>query len=67
MYIPRLDEQFIVVSMDLFMAGSETTSNTIEYAILFMILHPEIQAKVQAEIDMVVGNSRLPSIADKAR
>ena len=61
------DEQFIIVSMDLFLAGSETTSNTIEFAILFMILYPEVQKKVQAEIDAVIGTSRLPSIQDKPK
>jgi cytochrome P450 len=63
----HLDEQFITVSMDLFLAGSETTSNTIEFAILYMILYPEVQKRVQAEIDAVIGNSRLPSIADKQK
>ncbi len=61
------DEQFIVVSMDLFMAGSETTSNTMEFALLYMILHPEVQKKVQAEIDSVVGSNRFPSILDKPK
>jgi len=59
------DEQFIVVTMDLFLAGSETTSNTIEFAMLYLIQHPEVQRKVQAEIDAVVGRNRLPCISDK--
>ena len=33
--------------------------------ILAMVLHPEVQAKVQAEIDQVVGRSRLPTFADR--
>jgi len=69
-FIPSLkcsDEQFVIVSMDLFMAGSETTSNTIEFAILYMILHPEIQKKVQAEIDYVIGLNRYPSMLDKPK
>lgn len=31
-----------------------------------MALHPEMQAKAQAEIDAVIGNSRLPTISDRA-
>lgn len=31
-----------------------------------MALNPDIQAKAQEEIDRVVGNDRLPTIADKA-
>lgn len=33
---------------------------------LAMVLHPDIQAKARAEIDAVVGQDRLPTIADKA-
>jgi len=61
------DEQFVVVCMDLFMAGSETTSNTLEFAILYMILHPEVQEKVQTEIDSVIGQNRFPSMLDKPK
>jgi cytochrome P450 len=31
-----------------------------------MILYPEVQRKAQAEIDQVVGNSRLPDFSDEA-
>ncbi|KAJ6448206.1 cytochrome P450 [Mycena sanguinolenta] len=34
--------------------------------ILAMILNPAVQAKAQAEIDLVVGRDRLPTIADQA-
>lgn len=30
-----------------------------------MILFPEVQEKAQAEIDKVVGNDRLPAVADR--
>lgn len=30
-----------------------------------MILYPEVQAKAQSEIDSVVGNARLPCLADR--
>ncbi|KAH7886958.1 cytochrome P450, partial [Phlebopus sp. FC_14] len=33
---------------------------------LLMSLHPKIQAKAQAEIDVVVGSDRLPTIRDRA-
>lgn len=49
------------------MAGSETTSNTMEFAILYMILHPEVQRRVQAEIDSVIGQNRFPSISDRLK
>jgi len=61
------DEQFMIVSFDLFVAGAETTSNTLEFAILYMILNPQVQKKVQEEIDSVLGKDQRPTLADKAR
>jgi len=52
--------------LDLFIAGSETTSTSLTWAVLLMTRHPDIQAKVQEELDNVVGKSRTPSIEDKA-
>jgi len=63
--IISIEEQLITVLMDLFLAGAETTSNTLEFAILYMVLHPDIQARVQAEIDEVIGSSRSPVYGDK--
>ncbi|XP_009577930.1 PREDICTED: cytochrome P450 2D17 [Fulmarus glacialis] len=54
-----------LVTADLFAAGSETTSTTLRWAFLYMLLHPEIQSKVQAEIDKVIGRERSPTMADQ--
>lgn len=32
-----------------------------------MALYPEVQKKAQAELDAVVGSTRLPTMADRAR
>ena len=50
---------------DLFLAGSETTSTTLTWAALYMVRYPQIQKKVQEELDQVVGQNRPPSIKDK--
>ena len=39
-------EQIIHTTTDLFFAGSETTSSTLAFAILFMVREPEVQDKV---------------------
>ncbi|NXK92887.1 CP2DE protein, partial [Formicarius rufipectus] len=54
-----------LVTADLFGAGSETTSTTLRWALLYMLLHPEIQSKVQAEIDEVIGRERSPTMNDQ--
>ncbi|XP_041913253.1 cytochrome P450 2J2-like [Alosa sapidissima] len=52
--------------MDLFLAGTETTSTTLQWGLLLLIKYPDVQEKMQAEIDHVVGQSRQPSMADRA-
>ena len=39
---------------------------TVSHFILAMILHPEVLAKVQEEMDTVVGHGRLPTFSDRA-
>ncbi|XP_013392294.1 cytochrome P450 2U1-like [Lingula anatina] len=58
------ENQIISVAIDLFMAGFETVTTTLRWGFLYMALHPEIQAKVQEEIDSNLGD-RNPSITDK--
>ncbi|XP_024654453.2 cytochrome P450 2J2-like isoform X1 [Maylandia zebra] len=52
-------------AMDLFFAGSETTTTTLHWGLLYMIFYPDIQERVQAEIDAVIGSSRQPSMTDR--
>uniref|UniRef100_A0A8D3E3V4 Cytochrome P450, family 2, subfamily N, polypeptide 13 n=1 Tax=Scophthalmus maximus TaxID=52904 RepID=A0A8D3E3V4_SCOMX len=52
-------------SLDLFLAGTETTSTTLQWALVYLIRSPDIQEKVQAEIDSVIGQTRLPTMADR--
>ncbi|XP_067852274.1 cytochrome P450 2U1 [Heptranchias perlo] len=58
------DYLFYIIG-DLFVAGTDTTSNTVLWAILFMATYPEVQERVHREISAVVGESRPPSLKDK--
>lgn len=51
------NENLTMLVTDLFSAGMETTSTTLRWGILLMITHPDIQSKVQKEIEKVIGSS----------
>jgi len=41
--------------LQLFAAGSDTTSTTLRWAVLLMAQNPDVQVKIHQEIDTVVG------------
>ncbi|ENN72534.1 hypothetical protein YQE_10874, partial [Dendroctonus ponderosae] len=49
------EEQLLAISMDMFMAGSETTSNTISFTFLYLMLNERVQKMAQKEIDAVLA------------
>ncbi|XP_078676264.1 cytochrome P450 2D20-like [Branchiostoma floridae x Branchiostoma belcheri] len=60
-------EQHVEIVRQLFLAGTDTTANTLHWAVLFMILHPDIQQKVQQEIDSVLGPDQDPSMDHRSQ
>ena len=59
-------DQLVSICDDFFVAGAETTSTTLTWAMLYMVRYPEIQRKVQRELDMIVGVDRMPTMQDNA-
>ncbi|XP_055474927.1 cytochrome P450 2J4-like [Psammomys obesus] len=59
------EENLICSTLDFLLAGTETTSTTMRWALLFLTLNPDMQEKVQAEIDKVIGHDRQPSTDDR--
>uniref|UniRef100_A0A2K5XEA0 Cytochrome P450 family 2 subfamily D member 6 n=1 Tax=Mandrillus leucophaeus TaxID=9568 RepID=A0A2K5XEA0_MANLE len=65
------EENLRMVVADLFSAGMVTTSTTLAWGLLLMILHPDVQresswGRVQQEIDDVIGQVRRPEMRDQA-
>ena len=60
------DQQLRDEMMTLFMAGHETTANTLAWAWVLLSRHPEVEARLHAELDRVLGD-RLPTLADLPR
>ncbi|KFO34697.1 Cytochrome P450 2J2 [Fukomys damarensis] len=59
------EENLIFITLDLFFAGTETTSSVLRWGLLYMALYPEVQEKVHAEIDRVIGQGQQPSLANR--
>lgn len=60
------DQQLRDEAMTLFMAGHETTANTLAWVWLLLAHHPEAEARLHAELDAVLGD-RPPTLADLPR
>ncbi|XP_076764369.1 putative cytochrome P450 303a1 [Xylocopa sonorina] len=61
------ESQLFAICVDLFIAGSETTSKALGFCFLYLVLYPNVQKKAHEEIDRVVGRNRLPTSEDRAR
>jgi cytochrome P450 len=57
------DQQLRDESVSLFLAGYETTSTTLTWIWYLLDKHPEVESKLRAEIDAVIGK-RHPTSAD---
>lgn len=51
---------------DVMAAGMETTTNFVQWALLYMIMHPDVQHKVQAELDSKAPGDKPVTLAQRA-
>lgn len=60
------ETQLIMTILDLFIAGSQTTSTTIDLCLMTLAMKPEILKQVYQEIRSNAKNNEFPSLATKA-
>lgn len=61
------DRQLRDEVVTLFMAGHETTANTMAWAWFLLARHPEVEAKLHEELDEVLADGRPPTVDDLPR
>ncbi|KAJ8008588.1 hypothetical protein DPEC_G00106450 [Dallia pectoralis] len=60
------EDHVLMTAAEAFGAGVETTSTTLLWLLAFLLHHPEVQGRVQKELDEVVGCGRSPTVSDRA-
>ncbi|KAG1855924.1 cytochrome P450 [Suillus subluteus] len=59
------DKELAYIAGGMFAAGSDTTASAITIMMMAATIHTDAQARVQEELDSVVGRTRLPTFGDQ--
>ncbi|KAI7794518.1 cytochrome P450, partial [Triplophysa rosa] len=59
------DENMVMSTSDLFLAGTNTTTTTIRWGLIFLTENTEVQERCHEEIVQVLGYDRQPSMDDR--
>jgi predicted protein tyrosine phosphatase len=57
-------EDIPALMSDMFAAAAATTSSALAWFFLYMVLHRNVQEKIQKELDIIVGKDRMPVLDD---
>ncbi|XP_067858168.1 steroid 17-alpha-hydroxylase/17,20 lyase isoform X2 [Heptranchias perlo] len=60
------DDHLLMIVADIFGAGVETTSTVLGWAFVYLLHYPELQRKIQEEIDSNIGFERTPKMSDRS-
>ncbi|KAM8880785.1 cytochrome P450 17A2 isoform 3-T3 [Synchiropus picturatus] len=61
------DDHMLMTAAEAFGAGVETTSTTLLWILAYLLHHPEVQERVQKELDEKVGSERQVCVSDRGR
>ncbi|XP_034941924.1 probable cytochrome P450 305a1 isoform X2 [Chelonus insularis] len=60
------EDQLLMILIDLFIAGLQTTAITLDFLFLHMTVYQDIQTKLHHELDSVIDGYRFPQLSDRA-
>ncbi|NXN89533.1 CP1A5 protein, partial [Bombycilla garrulus] len=63
MQIPK--EKIINLVNDLFGAGLDTITTALSWSLMYLVTYPDIQRKIQEELDRTIGQERRPRLSDR--
>eukprot|EP00794_Sanderia_malayensis_P007699 gene7699-8536_t len=58
-------DNIIMIMADVFNAAIETTATTMRWFIAYITIWPDVQKKIHAELDRVIGRDRVPCMNDR--
>ncbi|NXN26064.1 CP1A5 protein, partial [Nycticryphes semicollaris] len=61
--IPK--EKIVNLVNDLFGAGFDTVTTGLSWCLMYLVMYPHIQKKIQEEIDKTIGRERRPRLSDR--
>ncbi|XP_041635062.1 steroid 17-alpha-hydroxylase/17,20 lyase [Cheilinus undulatus] len=61
------DDHVLMIAAEAFGAGVETTSTSLLWILAYLLHHPEVQERVQKELDEKVGSDRPVCMSDRSR
>ncbi len=64
---PSLDLSAPTCLVDLLLAGTDTSAQTVNWTLLLLANRPEAQARVHEELERVIGHDALPTVDDRTR
>ncbi|KAF7656779.1 hypothetical protein LDENG_00036200 [Lucifuga dentata] len=59
------DDHVLMTVGDIFGAGVETTTTVLKWAVTYLIHYPQVQKRIQEELDSQVGVDRTPQLSDR--
>ncbi|NWV16254.1 CP1A4 protein, partial [Origma solitaria] len=64
-HVQLSNEKIISIVNDLFGAGFDTVTTALSWSLMYVALYPDIQRKIQEELDRTIGRERRPRLSDR--